>query len=550
VNPTMSAGRRVLQKRTASQFVLATALASFNFWVGLSLSTSAWASASGSEPASRDATRVSLASAALKEHAPITSGDDDDDDDDDGDASAIRVPAPVIEWRGHAAWQIGRQSSAKATTEAYSDRASYLPGDNFGLAVSTSAPTYQVTIWRMGVWPTLVTRSPLLSGRLQKPASVDLDSGLTWAGWAVTYRWVIPAGTQSGLYLARVHGASGADAYASFVVRSTRRSQLLFVANSLTDAAYNTWGGASFYRADLQGFRLPVPHAVQVSLDRPNVFQDGAGSMFELNWPLARWLERTGYDVTYTTDLDLSLDPSSTPLPAAVVFGGHTEYWTNAMRDWLDKQVVRRADVGLAIFGANSGYWRVELSADGRTVTCYKETALLSGSRNASEIANGGRAQFRDKHAVNGGGDRPEQLLFGVQYGSIPALDHEYRLGGGVPAELLVGTGLGPGSSLGRIAGGETDFVNPGVEIPAGLRTIATSDFLDIHASPGHAAAAFRGLPSGKAVFAAGSFRWMWGLDSGFAASHGVPASLARLTTNILARVTGQSAQSPLDKLQ
>jgi hypothetical protein len=42
----------------------------------------------------------------------------------------------------------------------------------------------------------------------------------------------------------------------------------------------------------------------------------------------------------------------------------------------------------------------------------------------------------------------------------------------------------------------------------------------------------------------------MWGLDRGFAASHGVPASLARLTINILARVTGQSAQSPLDKLQ
>jgi hypothetical protein len=538
VNPTTSAGRRALQKRTASQFLLAFAMTAFSVFPV--------------QPASSfDAGRASdaLDHAHAYSNTGVPSNITDGDDDDDGDASktSARVAAPVIEWRGHAAWQIGRSSSETVVAEAYADRASYLPGDEVGLAVSTSAATYQISIWRMGASPTLVARSASLPGGRQTPAVVDLSTGLTRAAWSITYRWPVPVGTPSGLYLARVHSA-GADAYASFVVRSSRRSQLLFVANSLTDAAYNTWGGASLYRSRLQGLRLPVQHAVQVSLDRPNVFQDGAGSMFELQWPLARWLERAGYDVSYTTDVDLSRDPNSTPLPAAVVFGGHAEYWSTALRDWLDEHVLGRADVGLAIFGANTGYWRVELSADGRTVTWYKETALRPGSKSPTGLIDGGRAQFRQADAVSRDGERPEQLLFGVQYGSIPAEDHEYRLSAAVPSELLVGTGLIPGATLGRIAGGETDYVNPGVGVPAGLRTMATSDFFDIHGSPGRAAAVFRALPGGKAVFAAGTFRWMWGLDSGFAASHGVPASFARLTTNIIARVVGPTRQFPLDK--
>jgi hypothetical protein len=447
---------------------------------------------------------------------------------------------PAIDWRGRAAWQVRIPSSARRTTEVYADRPSYLPGDEVGLAVSTSSASYEVSIWRLGVTPTLVLRSGSLRGVEQKAPTVDLTTGLARASWLITYRFRIPGGSASGLYLAKVHAVGGADAYAPFVLRSTRRSQLLFVANTLTDAAYNTWGGASFYRSRLQGLREPLEYAVAVSLDRPNSHQDGAGSTFDLQWPLARWLENSGYDVTYTTDWDLSRDPASTPLPGAVVFGAHSEYWAPALRDWLDQHVIRLADVGLALFGSNTGYWPVSLSADGRTITCYKKSDARPNFSRAPKGTRNRQERFRDPAAgEHRAGGRPEQLLFGVQYGSIAHRTFEYVLGSAVPARLLTGTGLAGGASLGLVVGGETDAVEPKLSVPAGQATLATATFSDRYGLPGRAQAVFRPLRSGKAVFAAGTFLWMWGLDPRYAATNGVPAGFSRLTANILAAVVG-----------
>jgi hypothetical protein len=224
-----------------------------------------------------------------------------------------------------------------------------------------------------------------------------------------------------------------------------------------------------------------------------------------------------------------------------VVFAGHAEYWSQAMRDWLNEHVLRLGDVGLALLGANTGYWPVRISPDGRTVTCYKEAITKPGYSGPTMTANGLRVvlRFRDPPSGTKGSGQPEQQLFGVQYGSLVPDDHEYMLGANVPPQLLRGTGLTPGASLGTIAGGETDFVAPDAPVPAGQTTIAAASFVDLYGSPGGAAAVFRPLPSGKAVFAAGSFRWSWGLDTAFAMAHGVPPSFQQLTRNILDRVSG-----------
>jgi len=45
--------------------------------------------------------------------------------------------------------------------------------------------------------------------------------------------------------------------------------------------------------------------------DRPFARQDGMGELFSGEIPFALWLERRGYDVTYTTDYDLSIRPAA-----------------------------------------------------------------------------------------------------------------------------------------------------------------------------------------------------------------------------------------------
>jgi N,N-dimethylformamidase beta subunit-like, C-terminal len=181
------------------------------------------------------------------------------------------------------------------------------------------------------------------------------------------------------------------------------------------------------------------------------------------------------------------------------------------------------------------------LSGDGRTITCYKESETRPESSRAKRGTDSHTARFRDP-AVDDprAGDRPEQLLFGAQFGSIPVRNFEYTPNASVPAELLAGTGLVAGASLGRIVGGETDALDPNLPVPAGQTTLATASFPDRYGLPGSAAAVFRPLPGGKALFAAGTFRWMWGLDRAYAARNGVPASFGRLTANILAAVIGR----------
>ena len=52
--------------------------------------------------------------------------------------------------------------------------------------------------------------------------------------------------------------------------------------------------------------------------------------------PLIRWLERSGYDVDYCTDLDLHQDADLLFPYSLLLSVGHDEYWSEAMRAHLD----------------------------------------------------------------------------------------------------------------------------------------------------------------------------------------------------------------------
>ena len=282
-------------------------------------------------------------------------------------------------WRGTAPWQIRTPSSGTRLTEAYADAPSYLAGQDLRIAVSTSSLSYAVSIWRLGGSVQRMFQSAPLRGVRQAETARDRQTGLIRADWEVTFQFQLPSTWPSGIYLARIASAGGSETYVKFVIRTESASQLLFVDNVLTEAAYNRWGGASLYTYSIRTPDLAVGHAVQVSLDRPNALENGAGLVFLSEAPLAAWLERQGYGVSYTTDWDLSRNPSEQPVPTAIIFSGHSEYWGRDLRSWLDELVLNRGQLSLGLFASNSGYWPVDLSADGRTITCYKEVADAAG---------------------------------------------------------------------------------------------------------------------------------------------------------------------------
>jgi hypothetical protein len=208
--------------------------------------------------------------------------------------------------------------------------------------------------------------------------------------------------------------------------------------------------------------------------------------------------------------------------------------------------VLRQGDLGLGLFAADTGYWQVSLSdpssSGPRTIGLYKDARFdpAVAARCPGGFTSHANA-FRSLPCGVGhrAGNRPEQALFGVQYGDVVPGYYPYRLMAGVPAGLLARTGLAPGDSLGQVAGGEVDRVIPGLASLPGDHLVASAVTVTRGGATVAAQAVVRALPSGGRVFASGTFWWGWGLEPSFAASHGVPAGFATLTANVLDWLAG-----------
>jgi hypothetical protein len=93
---------------------------------------------------------------------------------------------------------------------------------------------------------------------------------------------------------------------------------------------------------------------------------NGSGEFLMTEFPLAYWLEREGYDVSYIANVDTHADGSGLLRGKAFLSVGHDEYWTQQMFDNVVK--ARDAGVSLAFLSGNSVSGVVELlpSSDGR----------------------------------------------------------------------------------------------------------------------------------------------------------------------------------------
>ena len=86
-----------------------------------------------------------------------------------------------------------------------------------------------------------------------------------------------------------------------FVVRDDAgTSDILFQTSDTTWQAYNSYGGNSLYVGE------PVGRAYKVSYNRPldQFAVDYSYGSFSAEYPMIRWLEANGYNVSYTTGVD------------------------------------------------------------------------------------------------------------------------------------------------------------------------------------------------------------------------------------------------------
>jgi hypothetical protein len=269
---------------------------------------------------------------------------------------------------------------------------------------------FTASIYRMGYYNNSGARLVKL---LKSPTKISID-----------------AKTPPGQYLIKLSNNLRAATFVPFLVYGDAPSETTFISSVLTWQSYNQWGGESLYKG-ADGARETA--AQIVSFDRP-YDGDGSGQFRYMEQPLVTMMEKIGIDINYATDFEIHNNRAVFEKTKSIIVGGHSEYWTIAMRDTIDAAVAQGKN--LVAFGGNTAYAITEIN--GRNIS--------------------GRTPYRVI-------ERPESLLLGSQYFAL-AIRKDL-----ISNNLWPFGGLGQDAVIKGIYGYEADTalgtIGPGVQVSA-----------------------------------------------------------------------------------
>ena len=459
-------------------------------------------------------------------------------------------------------WDVS--GAGDGSIQGFATAISVVRGETQRFKVDTTAASFGLVIYRMGYYGGAGARQiadlGTIVGRNEPNCLTQAATGLIDCGnWSVSASWVVPPDAVSGIYFAKItRSDTGGSSHIMFIVRDdTSRSDVLFQTSDTTWQAYNTYGGNSLYEGG------PVGRAYKVSYNRPFNTRDAAPAdwVFNAEYPMVRFLEANGYNVSYFTGVDSDRVGAELLEHKVVLSVGHDEYWSGNQRtNWEN---ARGAGVSLAFFSGNSMFWKTrwEPSIDGsntahRTLVSYKETHANAKIDPSPEWTG----TWRDpRFSPPSDGGRPENALMGtifmVNDGDTTAIQ--------VPAEFgkarfwrntSIAT-LAPGTTATLAAetlGYEWDAdLNNGFR-PSGIIELSSTTravggmLLDYGSTFGsgtvnHKLTLYR-HPSGAMVFGGGTVQWAWGLDVNHdrGGSNTPDVRMQQATINLLADMGAQ----------
>jgi hypothetical protein len=453
---------------------------------------------------------------------------------------------------GSTNWEITNSGiDATGQIKGYASATSINKGESITFYVSLN-PDQAFTIdvyrlgWYGGTGGRLMQHVANLQGVQQATCPTDPTLGTIVCAWNPSYTLAVPSTWTSGVFVAVLTNAAGFQNYIQFVVRDdSRTADLLYQLGVNTMQAYNNWPddnrtGKSLYNFNSFGATTitGTPRAAKVSFDRP-YRDDGAGGLFEWQrWDLylIQWLEKNGYDVVYSSDLDTHTNGARLLNFKGFLSSGHNEYWSKPMYD--NVEAARDNGVNLAFFGANALYWQVryEPSAAGvpnRILVCYKDPGIDPVQGSTTTV------QWRDPLL-----NRPEQALMGVQFSDENGSQNFPYVVTNSSSWVYGNTGFTDGSSVQGIVGYEWDRFDSNYPPPpavAGSWTLLgnSATVTDVGSADSSNSSIYQAL-SGAWVFASGTMSW----SSGLSASGLADARIQQATTNVLNRFINPSAQT------
>lgn len=522
------------------------------------------------------------------------------------EAENCKPGSPSTEWDVNGA--------GDPTIQGYSTDISFNAGATAEFKVRSPSTDYRVDIYRMGYYGGMGARlhatvRPIVPlPQAQPECHVD---NTTWLyecpAWEVSVAWPIPQDTVSGVFIARLvrldgqvttwradNSPAGGDlrfampsedankrptpqphAYGSlghgklrnpmkeprasliyFVVRNDDSTSDIVVQTSDTVwQAYNNEGGTSTYGSIDPA--NPRPRCFKASLNRPlkTRAQRPVNAYLGSEYPINRFLEANGYDVTYMTGVDVDRYGSELLHNHNVFFSnGHDEYWSGPQRHNVEE--ARNRGMHLVFLSGNEMYWRIRWEDNYRTMVVYKESQSMV---KIDPMLSEWTGTFRDSRSINPLGAQPENAVTG-QIFTINAWRNDPLI---VPArfsrhrqwrhtEVAQLPPHGQSIFLRGILGHEMDEdVDNGFR-PVGLIHLSSTPidncmYIQDFGSTYDSGSATHHLTmykhaSGALVFGAGTVQWGWALDGFHDSESGVPANLVnhlntRVGTDVLAPV-------------
>jgi hypothetical protein len=456
-------------------------------------------------------------------------------------AAAAACDAPVVNEIACENTKAGNPSSewsitgsGSASIQGFATDISVNRGSTVGFKVKTTSASYRLDIYRMGFYGGSGARKVAtvnVNTRTNQPACLTQSStGLVDCGnWTQTASWAVPSTAVSGVYFAKLVSGTAAS-HIVFVVRDdASTSDMLFQTSDTTWQAYNDYGGNSLYEGS------PAGRAYKVSYNRP--FDTNAETPEDFVWtaeyPMIRFLEANGYDVSYTSGIDSERRGNLIRNHRTFLSVGHDEYWSGGQR--ANVESARDAGVNLAFFSGNEVFWKTRwensLASAGntphRTLVTYKET-LANDDIDPTTTWTGTWRDPRFSPPKDGG--RPENSLTGTIF-TVNCCTTDMEVDG-TDGQLrfwrntrVAGLSANQTTTLGSgILGYEWDESPDDDARPPGLIHLSTTDrnvssYLQDYGSTYAGGSATHHLtsyraPSGALVFGAGTVQWAWGLDN------------------------------------
>lgn len=282
--------------------------------------------------------------------------------------------------------------------EAYCRRQSYAAGEAAEICISSDSPALRYSIDRAGSVPV-----PIAAGVCDASyQAVPDDVVRNGCGWETALSVQVPDDARSGFYIVTLTAPDGESAETFFVVRAAApASSILWVIETNTWNAYNTFGGASTYTAGDVGYLGGAP---VVSFERPlpkgfitlpddskrlaalvpggeSAFPEwavshdlslwcGSASWSQWGARFVAWLDDQGIEVDFAVNSDLQMIPGLLDGYRLMLSVGHDEYWTWEMRDAVEAHAARGGNV--AFLSGNTAYWQVRIEDGGRQMVAYK----------------------------------------------------------------------------------------------------------------------------------------------------------------------------------